>query len=413
MALRDGPNLDAFGRLRISSPDSIFGASQEYNFHPLLWDHFTASGGTATHATLTNSSVLATASEASGARALRQLKVYLRYSPGKSQLLKLTGTLRKSGTPVGAAYGGIGYYDDGNGLYFRSDATGVAVVQRSDTSGSAVEERVYQPQWNLDKMNGTGPSGITIDWSKEQIFAIDMQWLGVGRVRFGLNVGGVLYYVHEFDNSNSKTAVYMRTACLPVRYEAFNGGGAGSNIAVEAVCSSGESEGGMHADDYYSFCYSAYLTPASVDTTMRPLIQRRLRDTFNGLTVRGHAHLNGFDLSVTSNTIYWEIRYNATVVIGGGGSTVGPTLVDATNSISEFDTYTGTANTVTGGVLVSNGFAAPGSGSRSSTIAVHNTGARPLLGRSYGGTRDSYTLSARAMTNTAGESVAVQLQEQY
>ena len=411
--LGDGPQLDAFNRLRVSNPVSVFGTSQEYNFHPLLWDHHTASGGTATHSVVTNSTVLSTASTGTGARAIRQTKIYLRYSPGKSHLIKMTGTLQKSAVPSGVAYAGIGYYDDNNGVYFRQDSTGVACVIRSNASGSVVEERFYLSTWNMDKLDGTGPSGLTVDWTKEQIFVFDLQWLGVGRVRFGLSLLGTYVYVHEVNNSNSKSTVYMRTACLPPRYEVFNNGGTGANISVEAICTSVESEGGLHEDEYYSFSYSAYLTPASLDTTLRPFVTRRLRDTFNGLTVRGHAHLDGFDVVVGTNTIYWEIRYNATVVIGGGGSTVGPTNVDTTHSISEFDTYTGASNTVTGGVVISNGFVSPGTGSNKSTLSVHSTGSRPLLGRTYAGARDSYTLCARSLTGSASMSVAVQLQEQY
>jgi len=373
-------------------------------------DHYTATGGTATHSIVTNSTVLSTAAATSGARAIRQSKIYLRYTPGKSHLVKLTGTLRKSGTASGTAFGGIGYYDDDNGLFFRYTADGVAVVVRSNATGSVVNDAVLQSAWNVDKLDGTGASGITIDWTKEQIFVIDFQWLGVGRVRFGLVIDGLLRYCHQVQHANLTTVVYMRTGCLPVRYEVFNSGGAGANISVEAVCFAVESEGGTDEDDFYSFCYNAYLSPVSLDTTIRPYVTRRIRDTFNGLTCRGHAHLNSFDLLVGTNSIYWEIRYNATVTIGGVTTT---SNVDATYSISEFDTYTGAANTVTGGVVVANGFAVPGTGVNKGFAGITNTGARPLLGRTYAGVRDTYTLCARSLTGAATMSVAVQLQEQY
>jgi len=410
VGIKDGPALDAFGNLRVSQPVSLFGTSQEYNYHPLLWDHHTASGGTATHATATNSTVLSTAATTSGARAMRQSKIYLRYTPGKSQLIKMTGTLRKSGTASGTSYAGIGYYDDESGLFFRYNSSGVAVVERSSVSGSRVDTAVLQANWNLDKLDGTGQSGLTIDWTKEQIFVIDFQWLGVGRVRFGVALRGMVNYVHEVYNANTTTSVYMRTACLPPRYEVFNEGGVGANISVEAVCTSVESEGGVHEDEYYAFVYSAYLTPVSLDTTMRPYITRRIRDVFNGLTCRGHAHLNSFDILVGTNNIYWEVRYNATVTIGGVTTT---TNVDATNSISEYDTYTGAANTITGGVVVANGFGVPGAGSNKGLLGIQNLGSRPLLGRTYAGVRDSYTLCARSLSGAATMSVAVQLQEQY
>ena len=103
MAFADGPALDAFGRLRISESVQLLGAAQEYTFHPLTWDHYTVTGGTATHSTSTTSTVLRTNATTSGARAIRQTKVYYRYNPGKSHLIKMTGTLQKSGTPAGAS----------------------------------------------------------------------------------------------------------------------------------------------------------------------------------------------------------------------------------------------------------------------------------------------------------------------
>lgn len=412
MKFADSANMDAFQRLRVSDPMSLFAASQEYSSHPLLWDHHTTSGGAATHQTTTNSTILSTAGSTSGARALRQTHVYLRYIPGKSHLIKMTGTLRKGALPTGAAKARIGYYDDGNGLFFEDASDGVHVVVRSDTPGAG-DTRYAQSAWNVDKMNGTGPSGITIDWAKEQIFIIDFQWLAVGRVRFGLQINGRLFYVHEQGHANRVSVVYMRTACLPPRYEVFNQGGAGSAVSVEAVCTAVESEGGTVEDDYYVFCYNAYLTPVTLDSTMRPYVTRRLRDTFNGLTVRGHAHLDSFDLLIGSNPVYWEIRYNPIVTIGAGGTLVGPTNVDTAYSISEFDTYTGSNNTMTGGVVVANGLAAPGSGSNRNALSIHQPGARPLLGRTYAGVRDSYTLCARSLGNSSTMTVSIQLREQY
>lgn len=222
-----------------------------------------------------------------------------------------------------------------------------------------------------------------------------------------------MIYVHEAVHANISTAAYLRTGCLPLRHEVFNSGGAGSNISAEAICGSVDSEGGVNEDAFYSTSYAAYIdSPMALDTTLRPVVTRRLRDTFNGLTVRGRAHLNGFDMMVGTNNVYWEIRYNPTVNIGGGGSVV-TANVDATNSISEIDTYVGAANTVTGGLIVGNGFAVAGSGSTKIVSSFAGSGARPLLGRTYAGARDSFTLVARSLSGAANLSFAAQLREQY
>ena len=413
MTLRDGPQLDAFGRLRVSDPVPLFASSQEYNFHPLVWDHYTVSGGTAVHSISTNSSVLRTNAATSGARAIRQTKIYYRYYPGKSHLVKMTGTLRKGSVPSGAAFGAIGYNDDDNGVSFRDTSSGVSIIKRSNTSGAVTEVTVAQSAWNLDKLDGTGSSGITADWTKEQIFIFDMQWLGVGRVRYGIYTDGKLIYVHELMNANRFTEVYMRTACLPLRYEVFNSGGAGSDVAVEAICTAIESEGGVTEADHYPFAYNAYLSsPVSLDTTLRPIVTRRLRSSFNGVVPRGHAHLVSFQLNVGGNNVYWEVRYNPTVTLGGGGSIV-TTDVDTTNSMSEYDTFVGANNTVTGGVVMYNGFGSSGSGSAKAVSGRQTGESLLMLGSTYAGVRDTYVLCARAMTGTANLSVSVELAEQY
>lgn len=413
LAYKDGPNLDAFGRLRTSNETQLIGLSQEYSYHPLVWDHYTASGGTATHSTSTNSTVLSTAGTGSGARALRQTKIYYHYAPGKSQFVKMTGTIRKSTAPSGAAFAGIGYYDDDNGLFFKDYSSGLAVVVRSNVSGSVVDTTVNQANWNIDKFDGTGSSGITLDPTKEQIWVIDLQWLGTGRVRFGLVVSGIIYYCHQALNANVVTSVYMRTANLPPRYEVFNSGGTGANISVEAICTAIDSEGGINPQSVYPFSYSAYVSsPMTVDTTLRPVVTRRMRDTFNGLTARGIAQFADFQLRVGTNDVYWELRYNATVTIGGGGTTT-TNNVDTTYSQSEYDTYTGASNTVSGGVVIMSGFAISGSGSSRIVSSFSGLPSLILCGRTYNNTRDQFVFACRSMTGSATLSLTVDLLEQH
>lgn len=410
MAFADGPALDAFGRLRISESVQLLGAAQEYTFHPLTWDHYTVTGGTATYSTSTSSTILRTNAATSGARAIRQTKTYYRYNPGKSQLIKMTGTLQKSGALADAAYSAVGYYDDDNGVFFRSKVAGTYVVSRTNASGSVVENEVVQSSWNLDKMDGAGSSGITVDWSKEQIFVIDLQWLGVGRVRFGLFIDSSIIYVHEMLHANASTAAYMRTANLPARYEVFNSGGAGADISLEAICVSIESESGVLEDNYLPFAFPIYLTAMTLDTTLRPVVTVRLRDTFNGLTVRGHSHLDTFATRAATNDVYWELRFNQTVTVLG--STV-LTNVDATNSITEYDTYTGAANTVSGGTLIAAGFASTGIGALQTATQDSISESLIMLARTYANVRDSLTLSMRSMTGAAAVSLVIRIKEQY
>lgn len=80
--------------------------------------------------------------------------------------------------------------------------------------------RIPQDQWNIDKMDGTGPSGYTIDLSKMQMFYIDYTWYGAGYVRWGVRAAdGTVTYCHKLQNNNTNTEAYMRSGNLPARYE--------------------------------------------------------------------------------------------------------------------------------------------------------------------------------------------------
>ena len=79
-----------------------------------------------------------------------------------------------------------------------------------------------QSTWNLDKMDGTGPSGYNIDLSKMQMFYIDYSWYGAGSIRWGFRAAnGNVTYCHRVLNNNVNTEAYMRTGNLPARYESL------------------------------------------------------------------------------------------------------------------------------------------------------------------------------------------------
>lgn len=417
VGFKDTRSLDAFGRLRVSNPTTLFAMGQEYTYAPLWFENYVAGTATATYGQAGSKTTLSTVDASSGNRAMRQTKLYWRYQYGKSQLAKLTGILAESGTPSGAAFAGIGYYDDNNGVFFCRDATGYCVVVRSNVTGSVVDNSEYQANWNLDKMNGTGPSGLTVDFTQEQIFIIDLQWLGVGRVRFGLQINGLLYYVHEFVHANVTTDVYMKTANLPLRYEVFNSGGAGSLITMSCVCCAVESEGGAQDEGGYWFSCGTKGLPSGTlanSATLVPILTIRLRDTFAGLTYRGHVHFLNMDLLTKSSDIYYEWLWNVSALTSGGGAvnelTAGTwTNVDTTYSGVEYNTA---ATAVSGGVVIAAGYGLSGAGSQAelSRVGVQQG---LMLARTYANTRDTMTLAARGIGGNATAYATVNFQEQY
>ena len=83
-----------------------------------------------------------------------------------------------------------------------------------------VDERYAQSEWNLDKFDGTGPSGYNVDLSKMQMFYIDYSWYGAGAIRWGMRAtNGKVTYCHKISNNNVNSEAYMRSGNLPARYE--------------------------------------------------------------------------------------------------------------------------------------------------------------------------------------------------
>jgi len=233
---------DAFSRLRVSNPKTIFDSKQLYDNAPLFWDdqEESGSGTTSTHSINKAASSLAVALNTAGKRT-RQTYMRFNYQPGKSQLVFVTGILNESGGGSGITTN-IGLFDDNNGLFFQ-DKNGIkSVIIRSNTSGSVVDTVVTKNNWD-DPLDGTGRSAITIDFTKTQIFVIDFQWLGVGRIRFGFNIGGIIVYCHLIQNANVLSLVYMSTPNLPIRIQIENDG-TGQASSLSHICVTIISEGG-------------------------------------------------------------------------------------------------------------------------------------------------------------------------
>ena len=208
-----GNNLDAFGRLRVSNPLTIFDSKNIMSKNN-LFDESTANGGTVTY-TANKSTVNLNVTEAAGSKTIRQSKRVMSYQPGKSLLIFNTFVMNAQTENLKQK---VGLFDANNGIFFQDTGTGYQIVRRTYTSGAAVDTEVNQSSWNGDKLNGTGASGFTLSADKSNILFIDIEWLGVGSVRVGFVINGQLITAHTFYNANSLTTVYMQTANLPIRY---------------------------------------------------------------------------------------------------------------------------------------------------------------------------------------------------
>ena len=389
--MADSASIDAFARLRVSNPETIFDSKQIHSNQPLFWDDQQVSGAgtTSVWSQNTASSVMGVALNTAGNR-VRQTFRRMNYQPGKSQLIKVTGTLGVSGGGAGIKRA-MGYFDDNNGVFMQDNEGVVTANIRSKYTGVVVDNAVAQENWNLDKMDGTGASGVTLNSTTSQILIIDLAWLGVGRVRIGFKISGIITYVHEFNHANVKGGVYMSTPNLPLRYEIENDG-AGAASELEHICGTVISEGGTQ-DIGINHSVDNNNTPvvAATGGTIYALCGMRLNAS----------HLDGvakvLDKSVLeTNTVdyQWMVLFNP--VLAG----TAPTFSAHSNSF--MDTAVGTAvNTVTFDALthvLGTGYVKGGKESGATSDTLDSS---LLLGSAIDGTQDEIWLCVKPLTANA------------
>ena len=232
-----GTNLDAFGRLRVSEPYTLFDSQNRY-IDGDQFSNITATGGNVVYVQ-NESSFNLNVSSTSGSSVIRQSKTVQAYQPGKSLLTMNTFAMATLKANLRQR---VGYFTTDNGVYFEAVGTTLNLVIRSSTTGVVVEERIPQANWN----GNTLLSGIVLDPTLTQIFWCDIEWLGVGNVRAGFVINGQFIVCHTFQHANQpgNTTVYMTTATLNPRYEITNTDSTSGNSTMKQICSTVISEGG-------------------------------------------------------------------------------------------------------------------------------------------------------------------------
>lgn len=277
----ENTSKDAFGRLKVSSPQTLFDNKFIFSKNNLFWDEVLGAGVTSVYSQ-PRASVTLTVPHNSAVSGIRQTKRRFNYQPGKGQSVILTGILGMASSGVTKR---LGYFDTNNGLFFQTSNGVLSVGKRSYVSGVAVDTIVSQENWNKDKLDGTGKSGLTIDISKIQIFVIDFEWLAAGTVHFGVRINAETIYCHEMTFANFISSVYMSTPNLPIRYEIINDG-TGDESSLEQICTTVISEGGVEDTGFLrSHSTSNNHIDCNTADTIYSILGIRLKETYLGLTV--------------------------------------------------------------------------------------------------------------------------------
>jgi hypothetical protein len=305
--------IDAFGRLRTSNPFTLFDSSHRYRDND-LWVTSVATGGSSTFATnegLVNLSV----TSSSGSSVIRETTKVFAYQPGKSLLVMNTFVLSPAKTGLRQR---VGYFGTDNGIYLELNNNTVSFVERSLSLGTSTT--VNQADWNGDKLDGTGPSGLTLDITKAQIQWMDLEWLGLGSVRVGFVINGKFIVCHTFRHANFITSTYITTASLPLRYEITNTAGTSGNSTLKQVCSTVISEGGYQLYGAQKAAGTVITSPYNMGTqgTYYPIVSIRLKST----RLDAIAILTALSvLPATSGNYNWRVLAGTTTA---GGSWTDP-----------------------------------------------------------------------------------------
>ena len=389
-----GTSVDAFGRIRVSEPHTLFDSTLRYTDDTRNWSISNTANTTVVHS-LNTSSVLMTVGTAENDSVIRQTKRYFHYQPGKSLLTLNTGTMQ----PKANVRQRIGYFDTKNGVYLEHDGEQAYIVKRSNKTSSVVEERIPQSEWSEDKFDGTGYGKVTLDFSKTQILWTDIEWLGAGTIRVGFVVDGRILTAHKFHHANKITSVYMTTATLPLRYEITNTGTTASNTTLEHICNTVISEGG-HSPRVVTRSVSTALTGVELsDTTSRPMIAIRLKSNRpGGIAVPVAADLYGLQ----STPFNYRVLQNATVTGGAWVSAGDESHVE----------YNMTATAVSGGNNLLQGMFMGGAGVNQTNVDFKKYNSSYQLRTRIDGTMETFVVTAIATTNN-DDAVASLTWEEY
>lgn len=345
-------STDAFGRLRTSAPYTLFDSSHRYADNN-LWTTATVTGGSSSF-NAAQGLIDLNVTTVANAEVIRETTKVFAYQPGKSLLIMDTFVFN---TPKTNLRQRVGYYGADNGYYLElnNDSNSLCFVERSSVSGSLVETRisraggVYGPSdtgWNVDPLNGTGPSGLTLEVDKAQILFLDMEWLGVGTVRLGFVINGTFILCHQFQHANVLASTYITTACLPMRYEIKNIGTTATASTMKQICSTVISEGGYELRGSQQAVGTPITTPRTLTLAgvYYPVVSLRLKTTrLDAIAVLTAMSIMGSG----NNEVYsWRLVSNGSVA-GGAWVSAG------TDSSVEYN-LTGTGTT--GGRILASGY---------------------------------------------------------
>ena len=362
-------NTDAFGRLRISNPYTLFD-SKNIEVINSKFTEYTHTGSNDTIVYDASSSIVKLISRGnpSNGHIIRESKNVFAYQPGKSLLVMLTFVMDTFDDNTTQR---VGYYDDNNGIYLELNTSGIVSFNIKNNSTLT---SVSQTNWNVNTLS-------ILDITRAQILWFDIEWLGVGSVRMGFVIDGEFILCHIFHHANIVTSTYMQTAQLPIRYEIINT--STTQKTLKQICSTVMSEGGYegssivrHIGILENTNSNGVSVSQSNNVTYRMLVAIRLKQTrLKSIVIPSQLAIipqgscvYKILLNPTMNTVTW-ISYDDNSAIEYTRSTT-DSLIDAS-----------------GGTIVNSGYVT----SKETITLASSRDFNLQLGRNFNGGTNTYT----------------------
>lgn len=166
---------DAFGKLRTSTPYTLIDNKFPFTDTGTATPEFLSNTredcnrtvGSGVTAVYGSSKCIMTITNGSAPSSYTsQSRKYATYQPGKSLLFLSSGIILDASNNSTNYTARIGYFDDNNGLFFEQNQTNMGVVLRNTTNNTITDTRIIQSNWNIDKFDGTGISGVNLNFGK-------------------------------------------------------------------------------------------------------------------------------------------------------------------------------------------------------------------------------------------------------
>jgi hypothetical protein len=361
--------------LKVAPFQTVFFNTFQYGKETDVWDESIVGVGTATH-NVNSSNVVMEVGSTAGSKVVRQTKQVMRYIPGRPATLAFAIRLE---TPQVGIRRRFGLFNETDGAFFEDDGGTYSYVIRSSATGITTEKRITRENWNGEKFDGNGYTGVTADATKQQMISINYEWYGAGGVTFNWLMKNETIVSHEFENSNVNDRVWCSTPFLPIRCEIENVTGvAGTHYLYQgsnSLIQEGEPE---KLGTLLSVSDAITGKTMPLANTFYPIISLRLKAS----ALQSVMLLRSLQAVTNDNTnVYWRLYQNSTLT--GASWTDHPD----TNSFMQYDT---TATALTGGQALLSGFTISGG---ASLVDVDDKAALQLGRSGIGTISDTYTLA--------------------